>query len=196
VTRYRQFFLTGVFSLAAAAPAAAQTITAVHRVASKAPVKALTERESNPKGPFATLSLTQRDSIIGNIHELLGTKYKWAGITPEKGLDCSGFVKYVFAKLGINLPHKASELAKLGGQIQRDTSEMRPGDLMVFGKGKRISHVGIYVGNGIMIHASSANHKIVETAVAKYHPAKGLQWKGVRRVFSVDSTGTEFQNQP
>jgi len=199
VTRFHQLLLTSVFAVAATVPVGAQTNSSTtapsHKVVSKAPLRALSEREANPRGPFATLSTTQRDSIIGSTRELLGTRYKWAGITPEKGLDCSGFVKYVFAKLGIDLPHSAHELAKLGGLVQRDTSDMRPGDLMVFGKGKRISHVGIYVGNGIMIHASSSNHKVVETAVAKYHPAKGLQWKGVRRVFSVDTTGTEFPNQ-
>ncbi|MFI5245816.1 MAG: C40 family peptidase, partial [Gemmatimonadales bacterium] len=139
--------------LAVAFPAAAQ------QVASKSPrkgaIQAVTEREANPAGPFARLTSLQRDSIIEHTRNLLGVRYKWAGLNPAKGLDCSGIVKYVFAKLGIELPHRAAELAKLGGSIEKDTSAMQPGDLLVFGKGKRISHVGIYVGDGMMIHASS-----------------------------------------
>ncbi len=134
MTRFHHLLLTSVFAVAATVPVAAQTNSYTRapsrRAVSKAPLRVLTEREANPKGPFATLSAMQRDSIIGNTRELLGTRYKWAGITPEKGLDCSGFVKYVFAKLGIDLPHSAHELAKLGGLVQRDTSDMRPGDLM------------------------------------------------------------------
>jgi cell wall-associated NlpC family hydrolase len=68
---------------------------------------------------------------------------------------------------------------------------MRPGDLLVFGKGKRISHVGIYVGDGKMIHASSRSGAVVEASVVRVRPPQGLQWKGVRRVVAVDSATTE-----
>ncbi|MFI5311283.1 MAG: hypothetical protein ACHQQ3_08635, partial [Gemmatimonadales bacterium] len=84
MTPSRSLLLLGVFFLATAAPAAAQE---------NAPVKALSERAANPKGPFARLNVPQRDSIIEHTRALLGTRYKWAGISPEKGLDCSGFVK-------------------------------------------------------------------------------------------------------
>jgi len=67
----------------------------------------------------------------------------------------------------------------------------QPGDLLVFGKGKRISHVGIYVGDGMMIHASSTSHHVVETPVVKYRPAGGLQWRGVRRIVAIDTTVIE-----
>jgi len=171
----------------------ARTSHSAKKVTPKAPLKALLEREVNRKAPFsnlASVSSTQRDSIIEHANQLLGVKYKWAGTNPDKGLDCSGFVKYVFAKLGIDLPHRAAELAKLGGSVGKDTSEMQPGDLLVFGKGSRISHVGIYIGNGNMIHASSSNRRVVEAPVMKYRAPGGLQWKGVRRVIALDSTGT------
>jgi cell wall-associated NlpC family hydrolase len=194
MTRLRTPLLIGVLACAAALPAAAQSSSKgkapARKIASaKSPLQAIAEREVNAAGPFARISASQRDSISDSARELLGTRYKWAGITPEKGLDCSGFVKYVFAKLGIDLPHHAAELAKLGGSISKDTSAMKPGDLLVFGKGKRISHVGIYIGDGKMIHASSSNKSVVETPVVKYRPAGGLQWKGVRRVVAVDSSG-------
>lgn len=180
--RLRSVVLIGVLALASAVSAAAQE---------SAPVKALRARGANPKGPFAKISLSQRDSIIENAKEQIGTRYKWAGINPELGLDCSGFVKYVFAKLGVELPHSAKELATLGGSITKDTAAMRPGDLLVFGKGKRISHVAIYVGDGKMIHASSRSGAVVEAPVVRVRPPQGLQWKGVRRVVAVDSATTE-----
>ena len=178
MTAFRCSVLLGALAFAVAAPATAQE---------RAPVKALRERAANPKGPFARLNVPQRDSIIEHTRSLLGTRYKWAGLTPEKGLDCSGLVKYVFARLGIELPHHAADLAKLGGAVTKDTAEMQPGDLLVFGKGKRISHVGIYVGEGRMIQASSTSRRVVETPVEKLRAPGGLQWKGVRRVIALDS---------
>ena len=72
--RFRSNILIGVLVCATAGSAAAQKAS---------PVKALTERAANPRGPFAKLNTTQRDSIIENASQLLGVKYKWGGTTPE-----------------------------------------------------------------------------------------------------------------
>lgn len=176
--------LAGAAFFAAAVPALAQQDS----VADQKPVEAIMHHTANPNGPFAVLTSAQRDSMIEQSRSLLGVKYKWAGLNPAKGLDCSGFVKYIFAELGIDLPHHAATLAKMGDPIMRDTAAMLPGDLLVFGKGKRISHVGIYVGDGMMIQASSSAHHVVETPVVKYRPPGTLQWKGVRRIVALDST--------
>lgn len=174
-------------TFAAAAPPAPRgpRITAVRR----APVEALEARGANPAGPFARLNEVQRDSIVENLRSMLGIRYRWAGDKPERGVDCSGLVRYVFAKLGIDLPHSAQQLARLGAAVGRDTSEMQAGDLLVFSKkqSRRISHVGIYVGDGMMIHASSTSKQVVETPVVEY---RGLLLRSVRRVFSVDSADT------
>jgi cell wall-associated NlpC family hydrolase len=219
--RSRLTLLAGVTTFAVAVPAMAQqdtaaisqadsaarmvidTVTvkplpvapAVRQPRVKRAVEAVTEREANPKGPFAILTSEQRDSIIEHTRSLLGVKYKWAGINPAKGLDCSGIVKYVFAKLGIDLPHHAATLAKMGDPVMKDTAAMLPGDLLYFGKGKRVSHIGIYVGDGMMIQASSSAHHVVETPVVKYRPPGGLQWKGVRRIVALLDT-TTAENQP
>jgi cell wall-associated NlpC family hydrolase len=195
--RSRFTVLAGAMLLfAVAVPAMAQR-PASPKARKKGAVQAITEREANPAGPFARLSSMQRDSIIEHTRNLLGVKYKWAGLNPTKGLDCSGIVKYVFAKLGVELPHRAAELAKMGDPITKDTAAMQPGDLLVFGKaGKRISHVGIYIGDGKMIHASSSSHHVVETEVVKYRPAGGLQWKGVRRIVALDSAAIENEPEP
>ena len=57
----------------------------------------------------------------------------------------------------------------------------KPGDVLTFGRGKRISHVGIYVGDGKMIHASTSQRRVVETTITKRSPLI-RQWKGVRRL--------------
>ena len=151
-----------------------------------APLAALQSRGANPSGPFARLTETQLDSIVENTRSLLGVRYKWAGASPERGVDCSGLVRYVFAKLGIDMPHSSAILARLGAPVAKDTAAMRPGDLLVFSKlqSRRISHVGIYVGDGMMVHASSTSKKVVETPILEY---RGLLLRGVRRVFAVDS---------
>ncbi len=171
----------------AAKPAAGTAAsTARFRPVRKSPLASLEARGSNPTGPFAKLTEVQRDSIIENSRSLLGIRYKWAGETPERGVDCSGLVRYVYLKLGINLPHSSAQLARLGQPVGKDTSDMRPGDLLVFSKkqSKRISHVGIYVGDGMMVHASSVSKQVVETPIVEY---RGLALRGVRRVFAVDS---------
>jgi cell wall-associated NlpC family hydrolase len=167
--------------------AAAQTVPRMI-AARKAPLAALEARGANPAGPFARLSEVQRDSVVEHTRALLGIRYKWAGATPERGVDCSGLVRYVFARLGIDLPHSSAQLARLGEPVARDTADMRPGDLLVFSKptSKRISHVGIYVGDGMMVHASSTSRQVVETPVVEY---RGLTLRSVRRVFAVDSAG-------
>jgi cell wall-associated NlpC family hydrolase len=171
---------------AAATPAARGATPIRFRSAPRRPVAALAARGSNPVGPFARLTELQRDSIVENSRSMLGIRYRWAGETPERGVDCSGLVRYVFAKLGIDLPHSSGMLARLGSPVESDTSRMQPGDLLVFSRQqtRRISHVGIYVGDGMMIHASSNSKAVVETPVADF---RGLRLRGVRRVFALDS---------
>jgi cell wall-associated NlpC family hydrolase len=178
----------------ASKPAATASSSKI-KAAPKAPFADLEARGSNPTGPFAKLTESQRDSIVANTRSMLGIKYKWAGATPERGVDCSGLVQYVFAKFGIDLPHHAADLARMGAPVAKDTSEMKPGDLLVFSaaKSRRISHVGIYVGDGMMVHASVDNKQVAETPVVEYH---GALLRGVRRVFDVDTVAANAVTTP
>ena len=90
----------------------------------------------------------------------LGVKYLWGGTTP-RGFDCSGFVKYSYAKAGKTLPRTAAEMHRTGKAVNQ--SAMKPGDLMFFAQSKasRPSHVALYLGNGKMIHAETYYNKVV-----------------------------------
>ncbi len=169
---------------AAAVPAHAQ---------GEGPLAALLSKGANPDGPFAAKQMATTDSLVQRAREQLGRRYKYAAASPERGFDCSGLVKYVLDACGVDLPHNAARIAKLGQPVSADSS-LQPGDLLMFGRGRgtRISHVGIYVGDGKMIHASTSQHRVVETKVPS--PTSLLKLRSVRRVLRDSTThkgGTE-----
>ena len=95
-----------------------------------------------------------RKTIIRTAHSLRGTPYLAGGTTP-KGFDCSGFVMYVYNKAGITVPRRTDQQYANGRKIS--LSNTNPGDLVFFQTtSRRISHVGIYVRDGVFIHAPSS----------------------------------------
>lgn len=99
------------------------------------------------------------NSLIGEAEKHLKTRYKYGGNTPRQGFDCSGYVKYVYNKQGVNLPRISREQAKQGIKVKR--KDAAPGDLVYFGSRKgKITHIGIVTsqpGKSLqMIHASSS----------------------------------------
>ena len=134
--------------------------------------------------PFAAFSASLtafRDSLVATARSQIGTRYKLGGDKPGRELDCSALVKYVMSALNISLPRTARQQATVGEAIPKDLSKLKPGDLLTFGKGKKITHIGIYVGDGRMVHASTTGKRVLETAVTTRNPLI-KQWKGVRRV--------------
>ena len=115
--------------------------------------------------------------------DLIGVRYKFGGETPEKGLDCSGLVKYVFEHVtGVTMPRQAREQAKVGEKIPLEA--LQPGDLVFFNTRRaNFSHVGIYLGDNQFIHAP---HKRSTVTVASID---GRYWKkrfnGARRVVGI-----------
>jgi len=99
-----------------------------------------------------------RVSICDYAKKWIGTKYVWGGNSLTKGIDCSGFVKKVYAQFGYTTPRVSRDMAKKYKKIS--ISELKPGDLIFYGRVKDnyINHVGIYIGNGQVIH-SSTNYK-------------------------------------
>lgn len=87
---------------------------------------------------------------------LVGTPYRYGGNTPDSGFDCSGLVNYVYRDmLELRLPRSSRELAQLQGP-RLDRDQLASGDLVFFGSGREVSHVGIYVGEGRFVHAPSS----------------------------------------
>ena len=93
--------------------------------------------------------------IVSIAQQYLGTPYVYGGSSPS-GFDCSGFTMYVFAQVGIKLPHGATSQLSYGTEVSR--SDLQPGDLVFFQDyGAVASHVGIYIGGDQFIHASSSS---------------------------------------
>ncbi|HET8607202.1 MAG TPA: C40 family peptidase [Gaiellaceae bacterium] len=101
----------------------------------------------------------------------LGIPYRWGGASPATGFDCSGLVMYVYAQLGIQLPHYAAAQYGYGAPVARD--QLQPGDLVFF---DGLSHVGIYIGGGQMVHAPQTGD------VVKISPIDRLGYVGARRI--------------
>lgn len=94
-----------------------------------------------------------RVDLVQYAKQFLGNPYVWGGTSLTKGADCSGFVLSIFKKYGYNLPHSSVTQGNSGRKISM--SELKPGDLIFYGKNGSINHVAIYIGNGQVIHASS-----------------------------------------
>ena len=95
-----------------------------------------------------------RSEIVTYALQFVGNRYKYGGTNPNTGVDCSGFTSYVMRHAAeVELPHSSGGQSRMGRQVS--SSEMRPGDIICYGSGKRINHVALYIGNGQIIHAAS-----------------------------------------
>jgi len=112
------------------------------------------QRISNPVGVGATAPEAStvappsiHGGVVGIAMRYLGVPYVWGGASPS-GFDCSGLVMYVFAQIGVSLPHSSYSQFTMGAPVSM--SQLQPGDLVFFAGA---SHVGIYIGGGQFIHA-------------------------------------------
>lgn len=119
----------------------------------------------------APVTQNRAADAIGNMLlqsvSLMGIPYRWGGNTPETGMDCSGFVRYVFKKsLGITLPRTANEMSKLGKRVAID--DLQPGDLLFFNIHHVNSHMGMYIGNNQFIQSPHTGDSIKITEFNDY----------------------------
>lgn len=143
------------------------------------------------RGDFAIFSGSAaliRDSLVTLARQQLGRRYVFGGASPEKGFDCSGLIRYILAKLDIEVPRTAAQQERVGESVAKDTSELRPGDLVTFGRGPRATHIGIYVGDGRFIHASSAAGRVVESSLVRKPTRLIKPWRAARRILGWDNS--------
>ncbi|NPA53778.1 MAG: C40 family peptidase [Aquificae bacterium] len=112
----------------------------------------------------------------------LGIRYRFGG-SSIRGIDCSAFVQRVYALAGIKIPRTARAQAELGITVNRE--DLKPGDLLFFQTyAKYPSHVGIYIGNGKMIHASSASKRVIISDIDKDYYLRHFLF--AKRIFLYD----------
>lgn len=117
--------------------------------------------------------------IEGTAKSYLGTPYVWAGTTPS-GFDCSGYIQYVFKQHGINLPRTTAQQFNVGTSVSK--ANLQKGDLVFFETYKKgPSHVGIYLGNGQFINASSSKGVSIASINSSYWSERYL---GAKRILS------------
>jgi peptidoglycan DL-endopeptidase CwlO len=97
--------------------------------------------------PAPVVEVEGRPRVVEIALRYLGTPYRWAGASPS-GFDCSGFVMYVYGKIGVGLPHNGAQLWGVGRFVPRNRLE--PGDVVFF---NGLGHVGIYIGGGRFVHS-------------------------------------------
>ena len=140
VKRRRLMVLLGdQVQVAAAAASIGET-----KLALEAQAWVLADQKRMRNDPGAVL----RDQVVLDGLAQIGVPYKWGGASPETGFDCSGLVTYLWAQYGYQMPHFAASQYRMGPFVSE--SDLRIGDLVFFHK---LGHVGIYIGNGYVLHA-------------------------------------------
>lgn len=125
----------------------------------------LQAKETGTGAENADSLAVQSDTIVGLATSLLGVPYRYGGITPEQGFDCSGFVKFVFSNFGFDIPRTTVEMADFGEEIHLDSC--KKGDIILFSgrdmKKRPIGHAGIIISNMDeplkFIHSATSNNR-------------------------------------
>jgi peptidoglycan DL-endopeptidase CwlO len=153
---------------AAAATAAPPVLATTLQVSSDS--SGSTSSSSSPSLPAPP---ARYGGVVGIAMQYLGTPYVYGGASPS-GFDCSGFVMYVFAQIGVSLPHNAA--AQYGYGTPVDRSQLQPGDLVFF---NGLGHMGIYVGGGSFIHSPHTGDVVKISSMSGWYASS---YVGARRL--------------
>ena len=125
-----------------------KNLQAQEEAARAAAARASASSSNNDSGSYPTPSIPAHGNVVDYARSRLGSSYVWAAAGPNT-FDCSGLTMWCYAKIGISLPHSSQEQINSGQRVSR--ADLQPGDLVFFGS--PIHHVGMYIGNGNMIHS-------------------------------------------
>ena len=113
--------------------------------------------------------------VVAIAMQYLGIPYVWGGASPSQGFDCSGLTMYVFAQIGVSLPHYAAAQYGMGVPVSKD--QLQPGDLVFF---RGLGHMGMYIGAGNFIHAPHTGDVVKISSLSESYYVSN--WVGARRV--------------
>jgi cell wall-associated NlpC family hydrolase len=128
--------------------------------------------DDSPPPAAPPADATRGAQVVAIAMRYLGVPYKWGGASPSTGFDCSGLTMYVYAQIGISLPHYAAAQYRLGRPVSR--SQLELGDLVFF---RGLNHMGMYVGGGNYINAPQTGDVVKISSISARS-----DWVGARRL--------------
>lgn len=132
-------------------------------------------------GNTEAASNVDSNNIVSSAKNLIGIKYRYGGTT-KAGFDCSGFIGYIYKNNGVSLPRTAAGMYSTGKSVKK--ANLAVGDLVFFNtSGKGVSHVGMYIGSGNFIHASTSKGVRVDKINDPYY--WGKKYVGAKKVANV-----------
>jgi cell wall-associated NlpC family hydrolase len=159
------------------AAAAARQAASVQTLSSDGSSSSSTEYRDplvDDSGATAAPPPSQYGGVVGIAMQYLGVPYVWGGMSPA-GFDCSGLISYVYAQVGVSLPHHAASQFNYGSPVDRGSLE--PGDLVFF---DGLGHAGIYIGGDQFIHAPHTGDVVKISSLSDSWYAS--TWVGARRI--------------
>lgn len=135
-----------------------------------APPVTSTDATTTTESPAPTVTSTappppsRYGGVVGIAMRYLGVPYKWGGASPSTGFDCSGFTMYVYAQIGVSLPHYTGDQWQMGTAVSRD--DLQPGDLVFF---DGLGHEGLYIGNNQFIHAPHTGDVVKISSISGWY---------------------------
>jgi peptidoglycan DL-endopeptidase CwlO len=153
--------------------AAPQPQPLIPELASTGPSAAETPSPVEAPTALPAPSPARYGGVVGIAMQYLGIPYVYGGSSPS-GFDCSGFVMYVYAQVGVSLPHNAA--AQYGYGTPVDRSQLQPGDLVFF---NGLGHNGIYIGGGSFIHSPHTGDVVKISSISGWYSST---WVGARRL--------------
>ena len=141
-------------------------------------VKSANTASTDTSPDKAVVSDNKVDTLVAEAKKLIGTPYSWAGASPS-GFDCSGFIYYTFKKAGYDVARLSSSTYY---DMGKKVSSPKSGDLVFFATGSSksvVSHMGIYLGSGQFIHASSSNGIEINNVSNSYYKSKLVGYRSL-----------------